>query len=51
MENEIKQRKIERTQFYWKCPKCEHEIKGNGKKTVEHLKYLHQKMYCKNLKE
>jgi ribosomal protein L37AE/L43A len=50
MENEIKQRKISRNQFYWVCPKCEQEIKGNGKKTLEHLKRLHQKLYCKTLK-
>lgn len=53
MENqsEIKQRKIERTQFYWECPKCGQEIKGNGLKTLEHLKRLHQKLYCKELEE
>jgi len=51
MENNIKQRKIERTQFYWVCPKCEQEIKGNGEKTVEHLQNLHIKMYCKGVEE
>ena len=50
MENEIKQRKIERIQFYWVCPKCNQEIKGNGKKTIEHLQRLHKKFYCKTLK-
>ena len=46
--NEIKQRKIERTQFYWKCPKCEQELKANGKKTIEHYKRMHEKVYCKS---
>ena len=50
-ENEVKQRKVERTQFYWTCPKCEQEIRGNGKKTLEHLKKLHEERYCETLKE
>ena len=47
-ENEIKQRKIERIQFYWECPKCEQEIKGNGLKTIKHLIKMHKTLYCKN---
>jgi len=51
MENKIHLRKIERTQFYWECPKCKQEIKGNGLKTLEHLKRLHEDLYCDSLKE
>jgi len=50
MESKIKQRKIKRSQFYWKCPKCKKELKGNGEKTLEHLKNLHEDMYCDTLK-
>ena len=46
-QTEIKQRKIEKTQYYWKCPKCNLELKGNGKKTLEHFKKMHEKVYCK----
>ena len=50
MEKEIKQRRIERIQFYWQCPRCNQELKGNGKKTLEHLKRLHEDMYCERKK-
>jgi hypothetical protein len=46
---EIKTRKVERTQYYWKCPDCGDELKGNGIKTLKHLINLHKERYCKSL--
>jgi hypothetical protein len=46
-ENEIKQRKIEKTQYFWVCPRCSIELKGNGIKTLEHMKKIHKVLYCK----
>jgi len=51
MENQIKLRKIERDQYYWKCPNCDKELKGNAESTLKHHKKLHENIYCKALKE
>ena len=49
--SEIEERMVERVQYYWKCPECEMELKGNGKKTLEHHRRMHEKEYCKGKKE
>jgi len=50
-ENKIKIRIVEREQYYWKCPECELELKGNGIKTIKHLIHLHKERYCQEVKK